>query len=212
MRKRPEAGVWEIFVPGLKVGALYKYEILGPDKELLPLKADPFGFEQEHPPATASIVHGLPSRAATNTPWHVERKDAHSIHAPISIYEVHLGSWMRGTGNRYLSYAELAHKLIPYVKDLGFTHIELMPVSEFPFDGSWGYQPIGLYAPTSRFGTPEDFADFVAQCHAEDLGVMVDWVSAHFPTDAHGLGRFDGTALYEHEDPRLGFHKDWNTP
>ncbi|MGD9264102.1 MAG: 1,4-alpha-glucan branching enzyme, partial [Methyloceanibacter sp.] len=211
MRKRPEAGVWEIFVPGLKVGALYKYEILGPDKELLPLKADPFGFEQEHPPATASIVHGLPSRAATNTPWHVERKDAHSIHAPISIYEVHLGSWMRGTGNRYLSYAELAHKLIPYVKDLGFTHIELMPVSEFPFDGSWGYQPIGLYAPTSRFGTPEDFADFVAQCHAEDLGVMVDWVSAHFPTDAHGLGRFDGTALYEHEDPRLGFHKDWNT-
>ncbi len=211
MRKRPEAGVWEIFVPGLKAGALYKYEILGPDKELLPLKADPFGFEQEHPPATASIVHGLPSRAATNTPWHAERKDANSIHAPISIYEVHLGSWMRGTGNRYLSYAELAHKLIPYVKDLGFTHIELMPVSEFPFDGSWGYQPIGLYAPTSRFGTPEDFADFVAQCHAEDLGVMVDWVSAHFPTDAHGLGRFDGTALYEHEDPRLGFHKDWNT-
>jgi len=211
MRKRPEAGVWEIFVPGLIAGALYKYEIVGPGNEVLPLKSDPFGFQQEHPPATASIVHGLPNRTATDSGWHADREAAHNIHAPISIYEVHLGSWMRGTGNSYLTYAELADKLIPYVRDLGFTHIELMPVSEFPFDGSWGYQPIGLFAPTSRFGTPEDFADFVARFHAAGIGVMVDWVSAHFPTDAHGLGRFDGTALYEHEDPRLGFHKDWNT-
>ena len=211
MRKRPEAGVWEIFIPGLEAGTLYKYEILGPGNELLPLKADPLGFQQENPPATASIVHGLPRLAATDTAWRKSREAAHNIHAPISIYEVHLGSWMRGKGNLYLSYAELADKLIPYVQDLGFTHIELMPVSEFPFDGSWGYQPIGLFAPTSRFGTPEEFTNFIARCHAAGIGVMVDWVSAHFPMDAHGLGRFDGTALYEHEDPRLGFHKDWNT-
>ena len=211
MRKRCEAGVWEIFMPGLKAGTLYKFELLGPGNELLPLKADPFGFQQEHPPATASIVHGIPRLPAANTPWRTMREQAHSIHAPISIYEVHLGSWMRGPGNTFLSYAEIADKLIPYVQELGFTHIELMPVSEFPFDGSWGYQPIGLFAPTSRFGTPEDFAAFVTRFHEAGIGVMVDWVSAHFPTDAHGLGHFDGTALYEHEDPRLGFHKDWNT-
>ena len=211
MRKRHEAGVWEIFVPGLDAGALYKFELLGPDNKLLPLKADPFGFQHEHPPATASVVHGTPDRAETETAWRTKRAKAHDIHAPISIYEVHLGSWMRGDGNAYLTYDQLAGKLIPYVQELGFTHIELMPVSEYPFDGSWGYQPIGLFAPTSRFGTPEDFANFVARLQAEGIGVLVDWVPAHFPTDAHGLGRFDGTALYEHEDPRLGFHKDWNT-
>jgi 1,4-alpha-glucan branching enzyme len=211
MRKRAEAGVWEIFIPGLSAGALYKFELLGPAKKLLPLKADPFGFQQEHPPATASIVHGLPRRPEEIDSWLTVREARHSIHAPISIYEAHLGSWMRGDGNRVLSYAELADRLIPYVRDLGFTHVELMPVSEFPFDGSWGYQPIGLFAPTSRFGTPEDFANFVARFHAAGIGVLVDWVSAHFPSDAHGLARFDGTALYEHEDPRLGFHKDWNT-
>lgn len=210
MRKRVEAGVWEIFVPHLSAGTLYKYELLGPDNERLPLKADPFAFQQEHPPATASVVHGLPRRHSTG-PWAQERQQAQNIHAPISIYEVHLGSWMRGDGNRFLSYAELADKLIPYVRGLGFTHIELMPVSEFPFDGSWGYQPIGLFAPTSRFGSPEDFADFVSRFHEAGIGVLVDWVSAHFPTDAHGLARFDGTALYEHEDPRLGHHKDWDT-
>jgi 1,4-alpha-glucan branching enzyme len=211
MRKRQEAGVWEIFIPGLPVGSLYKYELLGPDRKLLPLKADPYGFQQEHPPATASVVHGLPQRPTPIGSWQSQRETLQNIHAPISIYEVHLGSWMRGEGDRFLSYAELADKLVPYVQELGFTHIELMPVSEFPFDGSWGYQPIGLFAPTSRFGTPEDFAKFVSRFHEAGIGVLVDWVSAHFPTDAHGLGRFDGTALYEHEDPRLGFHKDWNT-
>ena len=211
MRKRTDIGVWEIFIPGLPIGALYKYELLGPDKKLLPLKADPFGFQHEHPPATASVVHGLPRRPTPVGSWQTERERLQSMHAPISIYELHLGSWMRGDDNTFLSYAELADRLIPYVQDLGFTHIELMPVSEFPFDGSWGYQPIGLFAPTSRFGTPEDFANFVSRFHAAGIGVMVDWVPAHFPSDAHGLGRFDGTALYEHEDPRMGFHKDWNT-
>jgi len=211
MRKRTEAGIWELFVPGVGVGDVYKYELLGPNKELLPLKADPFAFQQEHPPATASIVHGLPRRPTPIGSWQAARERLQAIDAPISIYELHLGSWMRGDGDRFLSYAELADRLIPYVRDMGFTHIELMPVSEFPFDGSWGYQPIGLYAPTSRFGTPEDFANFVSRCHEAGIGILVDWVSAHFPTDVHGLARFDGTALYEHEDPRLGFHKDWNT-
>jgi len=211
MRKRTESGIWEIFIPGLPLGELYKYELLGPSKELLPLKADPFAFQQERPPATASIVHGLPKRPTPIGSWQSERERLQKFDAPITIYEVHLGSWMRGQDNTFLSYTDLADKLIPYVSDMGFTHIELMPVSEFPFDGSWGYQPIGLYAPTSRFGTPEDFAGFVARCHEAGIGVLVDWVSAHFPTDVHGLGRFDGTALYEHEDPRLGFHKDWNT-
>jgi len=211
MRKRTDSGIWEIFIPGLGLGELYKYELLGPHKELLPLKADPFAFQQEHPPATASIVHGLPKRPTPIGSWQSSREQLQKFDAPITIYEVHLGSWMRGPDNRFLSYAELADRLIPYVRDMGFTHIELMPVSEFPFDGSWGYQPIGLYSPTSRFGTPEDFAGFVSQCHEAGIGVLVDWVSAHFPSDVHGLARFDGTALYEHEDPRLGFHKDWNT-
>ncbi len=211
MRKRPEAGIWEIFIPGLGLGIVYKYELLGPDKELLPLKADPFAFQQELPPATASIVHGLPRRPTPIGSWRAERARLHAHDAPITIYEVHPGSWQRGDGDRFLTYQELGDRLIPYVRDLGFTHIELMPVSEFPFDGSWGYQPIGLYAPTSRFGTPEDFANFVSRCHEAGVGVLVDWVSAHFPSDTHGLARFDGTALYEHEDPRLGFHKDWNT-
>ena len=211
MRKRMEAGLWEIFIPGLGLGEIYKYELLGPHKELLPLKADPFAFQQEHPPATASVVHGLPQRPTPIGSWQSERERLHAVDAPITIYELHAGSWMRGENDRFLSYTELADRLIPYVRDMGFTHIELMPVSEFPFDGSWGYQPIGLYAPTSRFGTPEDFASFVARCHEAGIGVLVDWVSAHFPTDVHGLARFDGTALYEHEDPRLGFHRDWNT-
>jgi 1,4-alpha-glucan branching enzyme len=211
MRKRMEAGLWEIFIPGLGRGEIYKYELLGPHKELLPLKADPFAFQQEHPPATASVVHGLPQRPTPIGSWQSERERLHAVDAPITIYELHAGSWMRGENDRFLSYTELADRLVPYVRDMGFTHIELMPVSEFPFDGSWGYQPIGLYAPTSRFGTPEDFASFVARCHEAGIGVLVDWVSAHFPTDVHGLARFDGTALYEHEDPRLGFHRDWNT-
>jgi 1,4-alpha-glucan branching enzyme len=211
MRNRHRAGVWEIFVPGVAGDANYKFELLGPDGTVLPQKADPFAFRQERPPATASIVHSLGARRAHLEGWAETRGDANARDAPISIYEMHLGSWMRGSDGAFLSYAAIADRLIPYVKDMGFTHIELMPVSEFPFDGSWGYQPLGLYAPTSRFGTPEDFAHFVKRLHQAGISVIVDWVAAHFPADAHGLGRFDGTALYEHADPRRGFHQDWDT-
>ncbi|GAB1581150.1 1,4-alpha-glucan branching protein GlgB [Phyllobacterium phragmitis] len=211
MRFHPGVGVWEIFVPEVGAGDLYKYEIIGRHGELLPSKADPIGFRSEVPPATASVVHGLPGHGWSDEGWMEGRAAANDRTAPISIYEVHLGSWRRREDGSYLTYDELADQLIPYVKDLGFTHIECMPVSEHPFSGSWGYQPIGLYAPTSRFGSPEDFARFVDRCHGEGLGVIIDWVPAHFPSDAHGLARFDGTALYEHEDPRLGFHRDWNT-
>jgi 1,4-alpha-glucan branching enzyme len=211
MRLHPGVGIWEIFVPEVREGELYKYEILGPHGEILPAKADPVGLRSEIPPATASVVHGLPRHDWNDGDWMQRRGAANDRTAPISIYEVHLGSWRRRPDGGYLTYDELADQLIPYVKDLGFTHIECMPVSEHPFSGSWGYQPIGLYAPTSRFGPPEDFAHFVDRCHGEGLGVIIDWVPAHFPSDAHGLARFDGTALYEHEDPRLGFHRDWNT-
>jgi 1,4-alpha-glucan branching enzyme len=211
MRNRHRAGVWEIFIPGVDEGAHYKFELLSSEGELLPLKADPIAFRQERPPATASIVHGPTSRSAHLKGWAEARRQSNAIDAPISIYEIHLGSWMRGEHGSFLSYAEIADRLIPYVSDLGFTHVELMPVSEFPFDGSWGYQPLGLYAPTSRFGAPEDFAHFVKRMHQAGISVIVDWVAAHFPTDAHGLGRFDGTALYEHADPRRGFHQDWST-
>jgi 1,4-alpha-glucan branching enzyme len=210
MRRRT-SGVWELFLPDVPLGARYKYELTGPHGELLPLKADPFAFSAERPPATASIV-ALPGKATWNDEaWMATRDIANRRDAPIAVYEVHLGSWQRAEGNRYLTYAELADKLIPYVVDLGYTHIELMPVSEHPFDGSWGYQPVGMYAPTSRFGAPADFADFVDRAHQAGLGVLIDWVPGHFPTDAHGLGHFDGTALYEHADPRQGFQPDWNT-
>jgi 1,4-alpha-glucan branching enzyme len=162
-------------------------------------------------PATASVVHGMPKPYEPSDAWKERRKRINALDEPISIYEVHLGSWRRGPNNGFLTYDEIADQMIPYVQDMGFTHVELMPVSEFPFDGSWGYQPLGLYAPTSRFGDPDDFARFVARFHEAGIGVIVDWVAGHFPTDTHGLGRFDGTALYEHEDPRLGFHHDWNT-
>jgi 1,4-alpha-glucan branching enzyme len=211
MRKRIEAGIWELFVPGVAKGAHYKFELLDSAGNLLPLKADPVGFAHELPPATASLVVGLPEHRWQDGVWMRDQKQHQSLDAPISIYEVHLGSWRRKDGNAYLTYAELAAELIPYVRDMGFTHIECMPVSEHPFSGSWGYQPIGLFAPTSRFGTPEDFAAFVDAAHQAGVGIIVDWVPAHFPTDAHGLARFDGTALYEHADPRLGFHRDWNT-
>jgi 1,4-alpha-glucan branching enzyme len=211
MRRRIEAGIWEIFVPGVALGSIYKFELLGPDGALLPLKADPVGFEQEHPPATGSRVVGLPQHAWQDGEWMAVRERRQRTDAPVSIYEVHLGSWRRKDGDRMLTYGDLADQLVPYVKEMGFTHIECLPVSEHPFAGSWGYQPIGLFAPTSRFGSPEDFARFVDRCHQAEIGVIVDWVPAHFPTDAHGLARFDGTALYEHEDPRLGFHRDWNT-
>jgi 1,4-alpha-glucan branching enzyme len=210
MRAR-SGGVWELFIPGLAAGTRYKYEIAGPNGWNLPLKADPYGFAAELTPATASVV-AVPGKAQwDDAAWMERRAAAQERTAPISIYEVHLGSWKRREGNRYLTYRELADELIPYVAFMGFTHVELMPISEHPFDGSWGYQPIGLFAPTSRFGTPEDFAYFVERAHAEGIGVILDWVPGHFPTDAHGLGEFDGTHLYEHADPRQGFQPDWNT-
>jgi 1,4-alpha-glucan branching enzyme len=210
MRRRGPTGVWEIFVPGLGEGATYKYEIKGPGGAILPLKADPVGFGSEHPPANASVVRKI-SGEWSDGDWLKERPLRHSIDAPISVYEVHLGSWRRAAGDRMLSYAELADQLVSYAADMGFTHIELMPVSEYPFDGSWGYQPVGLFAPTIRHGTPAEFRAFIDAAHRRGLGILLDWVPGHFPTDAHGLGRFDGTALYEHQDPREGFHQDWNT-
>jgi 1,4-alpha-glucan branching enzyme len=211
MRLHPGAGVWELFIPGATRGDLYKFEILSLDGRILPLKADPLAFRQEAPPRTASFVHGLPHHVWNDQDWVSARSARNARSAPIAIYEVHLGSWRRGAGNSFLSYERLADELAGYVKDLGFTHIELMPVGEHPFSGSWGYQPVGLFAPTSRFGTPEEFATFVDRFHESGIGVLLDWVPAHFPSDEHGLARFDGTALYEHEDPRIGLHKDWST-
>ncbi len=211
MRKRIDSGLWEIFIPGLGEGAVYKYEIIGRDGELLPLKADPFGFASEMRPSTASVVARI-----DRFPWHdqvrLEARRAHDPRrSPIAIYEVHLGSWRRRADGGFLSYDEIADALIPYAVDLGFTHLELMPVSEHPLDDSWGYQPIGLFAPTRRFGDPAGFARLIDRAHLAGLGVIMDWVPAHFPTDPHGLARFDGTALYEHADPRRGFHPQWNT-
>jgi 1,4-alpha-glucan branching enzyme len=212
MRLRPEVGVWELFIPDCPTGRRYKFEIRTGQGALLPLKSDPFAFATESPPATASIIHGIPDFAEQAPPaagrFHTDpRKE------PIAIYECHLGSWMRvpEQNNRYLSYRELADRLIPYVAELGFTHIELMPVAEHPFDGSWGYQPVSLFAPTSRFGPPEDFGAFVDAAHRAGLGVLLDWVPGHFPQDLHGLKEFDGTHLYEHADPRQGIHLDWGT-
>jgi len=211
MRRRGATGVWETFIPGLKDGVGYKYEIRAENGAVMPLKADPVGFGSEHPPANASVVRDIRPRAWHDGPWMTTRAAAQNIDAPISIYEVHLGSWRRAPGNRMLSYMELATQLVDYVAEMGFTHIELMPVSEYPFDGSWGYQPVGLYAPTVRHGTPNEFRAFVEAAHNKGVGVLLDWVPGHFPTDAHGLGQFDGSALYEHQDPREGFHQDWNT-
>lgn len=213
MRKRGNTGVWEIFMPNLGEGEAYKYELIGAQGELLPQKADPFGFGSEHPPKTASVVRKLDGHTWADGAWMSKREALHRIDQPISIYEVHLGSWKRVAeeGNRPLSYYEHAQQLVSYAKDMGFTHLELMPVSEFPFDGSWGYQPVGLYAPTIRHGTLEEFRAFVEACHAADLGLILDWVPGHFPEDKHGLGQFDGTPLYEHADRKEGFHPDWNT-
>lgn len=207
MRLRPEAGVWEIFVPHLTAGDLYKFEIKTPSGNVQ-LKADPLAFRAELRPNTASIVHEVPPIY----PSKPERKEANALDAPLSVYEVHLGSWRLPDDHsqRWFNYRELADLLIPYVCDLGFTHIELLPISEHPLDNSWGYQPTGLYAPTARFGTPDDFRHFVEVAHAHGLGVILDWVPGHFPVDDHGLGSFDGTYLYEHADPREGFHPDWN--
>ncbi len=213
MRRRGATGVWEIFLPGIGDGTVYKYEIAGPDGTVQPLKADPCGFGSQHPPANSSIVRDIAGYGWHDGEWMETRAGANARTAPISIYEVHLGSWRRrkDDGNRPLSYKEDAKELVAYATDMGFTHLELLPVSEFPFDGSWGYQPVGLFAPTIRFGPPHEFRDLVDAAHQAGLGIILDWVPGHFPTDPHGLGRFDGTPLYEHADPREGFHQDWNT-
>jgi 1,4-alpha-glucan branching enzyme len=213
MRLRHAAGVWELFVPGLRPGHFYKYEILGEDGRLLPLKSDPYAEAAERPPGTASVVVAPTSHVWQDGEWMAARAFRNDRAAPIAVYEVHLGSWRRNLAERgrYLSYRELADQLVPYVAEMGFTHIEILPVMEYPFDGSWGYQPISLFAPTSRFGSPDDFRFFVDACHQAGIGVWLDWVPGHFPTDAHGLARFDGTALYEHADPRQGMHREWNT-
>ena len=213
MRQRGSTGVWEIFMPDIGEGNAYKYELHDAHGHLLPQKADPFGFGAEHPPRTASVVRDLRGHEWHDADWMTRRSEVHRIDQPISVYEVHLGSWRRvpEDGNRPLSYLEYATDLVAYAKEMGFTHIELMPVSEFPFDGSWGYQPVGLFAPTIRHGTPEEFRAFVEACHTAGLGLLLDWVPGHFPEDKHGLGLFDGTALYEHADRREGFHPDWNT-
>jgi 1,4-alpha-glucan branching enzyme len=211
MRKRYDSGLWEIFVPHLAAGAVYKYELTGPDGNLLPLKADPFGFEAELRPSTASVVADSSDFTWTDAEYMAKRAEGEPRRRPMSIYEVHLGSWRRHLDGTFLTYDELADQLLPYVAGMGYTHVELLPISEHPLDESWGYQPIGLFAPTRRFGEPAGFARFVDRAHAAGLGVLLDWAPAHFPTDEHGLARFDGTALYEHADPRKGFHPDWNT-
>ncbi len=211
MRKRLGSGMWEIFLPGLSAGVVYKYELRDAAGHLLPLKADPLGRAAELRPSTASVV-------ASDAPF-AWGDDAHLAHrasidqrrAPMTIYEVHLGSWQRHEDGSFLSYDEIAERLIPYALWMGFTHLQFMPITEHPLDASWGYQPIGLFAPTARFGTPEQFAELINRAHQAGLGVFLDWVPAHFPVDAHGLAHFDGSALYEHADPRKGFHPDWNT-
>jgi 1,4-alpha-glucan branching enzyme len=212
MRRRFPSGVWELFIPRLGEGARYKFDILGAGGLHLPAKADPLAKQTEPPPATASVVASPQPYRWTDGAWMTRRVERQSAAAPISIYEVHVGSWMRpGEDSRVSLWDFATERLIRYVKELGFTHVELLPITEHPFGGSWGYQPLSLFAPSARYGTPEAFARFVDALHAAGIGLILDWVPAHFPTDAHGLARFDGTALYEHLDPREGFHRDWNT-
>ncbi len=212
MRLHLSNGIWDIFVPGVGHGAYYKFELLDGNGQLLPLKSDPLAHHFEGPPGNAARVYSSQFEWSDQD-WISQRPDTPDLDRPISIYEVHLGSWrrVRGSTERALTYREHAEQLVSYVADMGFTHIELLPVTEHPFDGSWGYQPIGMYAPTQRFGDPDDFRFFVNACHQAGLGVIVDWVPAHFPKDDHGLAKFDGTALYEHADPRKGEHRDWGT-
>jgi 1,4-alpha-glucan branching enzyme len=209
MRLRYPAGVWELFIPRLQPGECYKYEILGPHG-VLPLRADPMAQATETPPATASRVPQDEAFAWQDQQWMSEREQRHASQAPLAIYELHAGSW-QWHNDHAPDWDELAERLIPYVQDLGFTHIELMPIMEHPFGGSWGYQPLSMFAPTSRFGSPQRFAAFVDRCHRAGIGVILDWVPGHFPNDAHGLAEFDGTALYEYAHPFEGFHPDWNT-
>jgi 1,4-alpha-glucan branching enzyme len=209
MRLRHEAGVWELFVPRLEAGALYKFELVAADGTRLQ-KADPLARATEAPPATASVVQAPLDHRWSDERWMAQRGARQAPNAPISIYEVHAASWVVPQSGT-LDWDGLAERLIPYAVDMGFTHVELLPIMEYPFGGSWGYQPLSQFAPSARFGPPQGLARFIDACHRHDLGVILDWVPAHFPTDPHGLAQFDGTALYEHADPREGFHQDWNT-
>ncbi len=213
MRSRGSTGLWELFIPDIPEGSTYKYEIRPREQDAPFLKADPYAFAAELRPKTASIVRDLSGYKWGDQAWMDARASSDPLSDPLAIYEVHPGSWMRvpEEGGRWLTYRELATKLLPYVKDMGYTHLELMPITEHPFDGSWGYQTTGFFAPTSRFGPPEDFMAFVDTCHLAGIGVIMDWVPAHFPDDPHGLAWFDGTHLYDHQDPRLGFHPEWRS-
>ncbi len=205
------SGIWTLFIPGMVVGDLYKYEILSRQHSSIIVKADPYAQEFEYRPKTASLVARQSKYEWQDSAWIQQRTQSNWLHQPMSIYEVHLGSWQRTDDNSFLNYRQLADHLVKYVTEMKFTHIELLPICEHPFDDSWGYQTLGYYAPTSRFGAPDDFRYFVDLCHQHNIGVILDWVPAHFPKDEHGLRQFDGTALYEHEDPRLGEHPDWGT-
>ncbi len=211
MRVRGGSGLWEIFIPGLRAGVFYKFEVRNRETSAVFLKTDPYGQAFELRPQTSSIVTAPSAYEWQDKGWMDKRAAWNWQQAPVAIYEVHLGSWRRGWAGEFLNYRELAHQLVDYVKPLGFTHIEVLPISEHPLDDSWGYQTTGYYAPTSRFGTPDDFRYFVDYLHQHEIGIILDWVPAHFPKDAHALARFDGSALYEHEDPRLGEHRDWGT-
>ncbi len=212
MRRLGGSGIWEIFIPGVKEGDHYKFEIRGPRGDVF-LKTDPYGFYAQHDLRTACMVTDLGRYQWSDSPWMEQRAKRDAYAQPMSVYEVHLGSWRRKpeAGNRPLSYLELSEELVTYVKEMGFTHVELLPVMEHPFDGSWGYQVVNFFAPSSRFGSPDEFRHLIDALHQAGIGVILDWVPGHFPKDAHGLARFDGTALYEHEDPRLGEHRDWGT-
>jgi 1,4-alpha-glucan branching enzyme len=218
--RHQELGVWECFIPGLQVGTMYKYAIFSRYKNYAAEKADPYGFASQVRPATASIVADIHRHQWQDAAWIQEREKHQQLNSAISIYEVHLGSWRHVPErhrpgsleeDRFMTYRELAHSLAPYVKEMGFTHIELLPITEYPLDASWGYQVTGYYAPTSRYGTPEDFQYFVDYMHQQNIGIILDWVPSHFPKDGYGLNYFDGTHLYEHADPRIGEHKEWGT-
>jgi len=211
MRARGGGGVWELFIPNLCAGDLYKFELRNRNSGVVFPKSDPYGRHFELRPSTATIVAKPDTYAWRDADWLEQRKASDWLHGPMSVYEVHLGSWRRGWEGEFLNYRELARQLVDYVKEMGFSHIELLPITEHPFDASWGYQTSGYYAPTSRFGTPDDFRYFVDYCHQNHIGVLLDWVPAHFPKDASGLARFDGEPLYEHADPRKGEHLDWGT-
>jgi len=210
MKRIENSGVWELFIPGIGQNQIYKYAIGTSSKDVL-MKSDPYAYYSEFRPATASVIYDLEGYSWSDEAWMAKKKEVSPYDKPLNIYEVHLGSWKRNADGSLLTYKELAYDLVDYVVDMGYTHIEIMPIMEYPFDGSWGYQVVGYYAVTSRYGTPEDFMFFVDHCHQNGIGVIMDWVPGHFPKDAHGLARFDGAPLYEHSDPRRGEHPQWGT-